>query len=1083
MLHCITTLSMDDIREAFLRKISWEKSGSLLKPVQLVVPNRDTGRWLQLQQARQNGISANLDIELPARFIHRLNLSIDPQYEARLPNKFRLGWMIYHLLAGDQTGAFFPKLDHYVKHRRSSEAEVKRRRYQLAVQIADIFDQYQLFRPGWISAWSDGKQPDDIAAFSERDQKTAEWQMKLWLELRKSHPEFTSRPELHFKLLESIRSGEIAVPGPIHLIGTGSMPPMYAEVLAAISKTQTVFWYRIDPEQPGRGENVSSHELFKLSGLEHEQSREQLRHITALTDDDSEEYIEPEQGVRTNTLLGKLQDDVHQRRERPLSADESLRIHACHNPLREIEVLKDEIIQFFQDYPDAGPSDVLVTAPQLSDHITAVHAVFGRQGDDDPGMPYHIHDPSSTLTGRLFELLTDLMLIHHSRYKASQVLELMEREPVRERFDLHTADISLIRHWLKEAGVRWGLDAGDRGDEGIRSWEFGLNRLLMGVMQPPESESVVLGIVPFTDIEGSDQLRLAGVLSGIASHLKNWLEIARDMQTIATWKTHIHTLIDAFLPDEDRYEQAVLPVRRAVEALDAAGLPGDEHFPAEVIVDAFRDQFRERVAGSGYRSGGITFSAMVPVRHLPFRFIAVLGLNEGTFPGYDKAPGFDLIFSNPRPGDRQQRIQNRALFLDAVMAAKDRLHLSYTGFSSRDGSETAPSLVVSELVDQLAKQSENPQDMRRKMVIKHRLHGFHRDYLKGDGDGLFTYDSRRISEQQRLQSPSPDETGIPRFDCELPAQKDEDPPVLELAELQKIFRHPIEWMMRYRAGMALLRDEVETDDRDPFVMNALEKYKINQELLEVSVDDPDQYEAIRNQFRLSGKLPYSKAGSAAFDARMRDLEDFLKAIKAENISITRPDPEYAETIIMANGKPVLLRGRITPPVDGISAAIHYAGDKPKRRMDTWIGHLFMNATFWPEAKTIYITQSDKSGALIRELHPLNDPGFLSELVSLWLELSKLPPPATPQAMEHMYALLQAEADGDESKTASALGKLSNYFDPENSLWGASVYQDDNYAQLFFDGYNRGAVEDELRSWTQNIWTKAAAHFREREPQS
>ena len=87
------------------------------------------------------------------------------------------------------------------------------------------------------------------------------------------------------------------------------------------------------------------------------------------------------------------------------------------------------------------------------------------------------------------------------------------------------------------------------------------------------------------------------------------------------------------------------------------------------------------------------------MRTVPFRVVCLVGMNDTAYPRHDRAPGFDLIAQDPRPGDRTTRDDDRYLFLEALLSARDVFYLSYVGRSIRDNSPIPPSVLVSELLD------------------------------------------------------------------------------------------------------------------------------------------------------------------------------------------------------------------------------------------------------------------------------------------------------------------------------------------------------------------------------------------------
>ncbi len=126
---------------------------------------------------------------------------------------------------------------------------------------------------------------------------------------------------------------------------------------------------------------------------------------------------------------------------------------------------------------------------------------------------------------------------------------------------------------------------------------------------------------------------------------------------------------------------------------------------------------------------GVTFCSMVPLRSVPFRVVAMLGLGDGEFPRQEHAADFDLIAhgtGDRRHGDRSRRNEDRYLFLEGILSARERLIITYTGQNIRDNSELPPSVILSELLDHLARSCE-----RSALVVKHPLQAFSQRYFDG----------------------------------------------------------------------------------------------------------------------------------------------------------------------------------------------------------------------------------------------------------------------------------------------------------------------------------------------------------------
>lgn len=1075
MIHFIFSSSLEELRQQFENRLAGQHPVSprnLLRPDLVIVPNRDISRWLHIRRAAQTGISANLEFVLPANYVHQLNLQVDAKYENGLPDKFRLGWRLYHILREVEHEPEYSFLQNYIYHKGREQTpprEVKLRRFQLSAKIADIYDQYQLFREDWIMAWNKGEQPDKLQNYD-----MAHWQKQLWEALKSRYPESTDRPALHRRLLEAIRQNDITLPPAVHVFATGAIPPLYIEVLAALGLRTEVFWYRVMVSESETGAPAEDRHPLRLHmGMEHRETQNVVQAACAKLGVERQiSYAEQVQKWDSG-LLGALQERIRRNEAAtdvpPIPEDDrSLRIHACHNPQREVEVLHDNIIEFLETNPDASASDVLVIAPDLSRHVRAIHAVFGIPADDNLRLPYHVHDPSNTLTDRLFELLLSIMMIDRARFRADEVLSVIARQPIRDRFGLSLDDVGLIEHWLRETGIRWGIDAGYRKDDGVFSWEFGLQRMLMGMMQPPEHQEPILDTAPYGEIEGAAPLRVMNALLRIIDQLEKWVRTARREHPPRRWIESITALLKQLLPDDEATAKSLLPIQRAIERLADAG--EEEALPLDVVADSLKSHIRGRTAGAGFRKGGVTFSTMVPVRHLPFRFIAVLGLNESTFPGREQASGFDLMQHEYRPGDRQKRIANRALFLDALLTAGQRLHLSYEGFNLRDGQPVPASPVLAELRDVLEPGAELSES---RLLIRHRLHGFHKAYMGTQpASPVFTYDPVRPKLLRRLMQDAGEEQHLDRFDAQLPAPgdgSDASTPTehitLELEELYFFLKHPLRWAVERRVNMRLPRMEEPAAGRDVFKWDALQKYKLRQELLEKLLEadtDSGQEESeqrLRHYFRQKGMLPYRDAGYFSFAEEYSKMREALHQIP-EKYRRFRPGAARLESCNMkVNQMNVTLQQRVQVPPGDERIIIEASEAKAKRTMQHWLEHLFSNVVLNPELQTrcISLKKQPKPGDLPYEMKVFEPDQQASEhlqaLVATYLNCVELPVPFTPEAMERLH---QADAEEDEKKKQKKMAAFRNYFQPASYDMQkySTLYGDDPYAGLFHKEYRQ-----------------------------
>src|SRR5699024_9298271 len=269
---------------------------------------------------------------------------------------------------------------------------------------------------------------------------------------------------------------------------------------------------------------------------------------------------------------------------------------------------------------------------------------------------------------------------------------------VLRRFELTESELDLITHWVTEAGVRWGRDGKHRDTLGAgtfnqNSWQFGLDRLLLGVAQS-DDETLTAGVAPWSDLEGGNTTSL-GKLWRFETTLTELAEMLTQSTTPGQWQTRLNRMVNQLMmPDpEDRHEQrAVDDLLRLFTGLEAvetatgeAALGTNRELSWEAVREYLKTALGTTAEQQPFLSGGITFCGMIPLRAVPFRMVCLLGMNDSDFPRQDKNRNFNTMSPAPRLGDRSMRDDDQLLFLQAMTAARDTFYSSFTGQDMQSG--------------------------------------------------------------------------------------------------------------------------------------------------------------------------------------------------------------------------------------------------------------------------------------------------------------------------------------------------------------------------------------------------------------
>lgn len=918
----------------------------------VVVQSHGMATWLSQQLARRHGVAAHFDFPFPRNFVQRAYRTVlGDAVPERAFTRERLLWGILAALPGCLPGGAFARLRRYL-----GDEAAGVRRFQLARRVAGVFDQYLTYRPEMVRAWEAG---DD----GDLGRKEQAWQPQLWREV------VARLGGGHAAALEASFDRALAagvpteLPRRLSLFGIASLPPLYVRVLASMARHVDVHLFVLSAQRPADGAR-SDHPLLAslgLLGVEFETVLSEACAAAGVACERDARFVAVEASSRLSRLQAELLGDVvpppvpvkkaarrsghpvlpfgEPTRSRPLApADRSVTLHSCHGPMREVEVLRDQLLDVLAQDTGIEPRDVVVMMPDVETYAPLVEAVFGRDRDDPLFIPYRIADRKIRSESPVVEALQRILALVGGRAPASEILDLLRLEPVYRRFGFEPADLEQLAQWITASGIRWGIDAADRGRHGqpeVRenTWRHGLDRMCLGYAMPGDGREVFCDVLPFDEIEGQSAA-LLGRLAEFCERLFGQLTALDGERPLPQWRDAIAALLEAMLAQEPQNAWQHERIRSALaEMVEAAAEVGFE-LPVDLTVlrELLDPQIDEAVPERGFLSGGVTFCAFLPMRSVPFRMVCMLGMGDGAFPRADRTVDFDLIGREPRrPGDRLRRVDDRYLFLEAILAARERLLITYSGQSIRDNRALPPSVLVSELGEALR---ASPGD---DVVIRHPLQGFSRSYFEPSSERLFSYAEQYLRGAQSLSGPR---RVAPRLFSEpLPEPGEEEvraASTLALDELVRFVRNPIAYLLNRRLSVYLRDDELDIPDREPLELDALQKYQVGDRLLDLRLDGVDRERSLALE-RAQGALPPGATGRWEHAQVLAVVDELTYRVKA--VQTGEPLPPLAVNHVLSDGT------RLIGALGGLwprgMVKYQYSRLRAKTQLETWVRHLVL----------------------------------------------------------------------------------------------------------------------------------------------
>ena len=1166
--HAIHANHLEDLRRAVVFLCRQHPLPPLESETFLVQSN-GIAQWLKLALAQKPsddghdgglGIAAGMDFLFPARFIWQAYRAVLPDGEVPEQSPFdkrRLVWRLYRLLPElvGEDEAFSP-LARFLEG-----ADPDLRTFQLAEKVADLFDQYQVFRADWLSAWEQGR---DVLISARNEERPlpgdTRWQPLLWRRLVADvGPEaHTSRSQIHTRFMaegqrRTTPANPHRLPRRIVVFGVSSLPRQTLEALYVLSRFSQVVLCVHNPCQYYWADIVSDRELLQAQrkrGTPHpilaniadpdqlhqhanpllaawgKQGRDYIRLLDEFDNPDSyrDRLQTPDQKIdifsehgdpARPTVLHQLQNDIYQltpladiraeHRQIDPAADRSLVFHQAHSPQREVEILHDQLLAAFNADHSLRPRDVMVMVPDINVYAPHIQAAFGRYPVGDPRhIPFTLSDQGQRHHEPVLIALETLLSLPRSRFGVSDILSLLDVPGVRARFGIDESELPLVRRWVAGANIRWGLHREHRhslalpADLERNTWQSGVQAMLLGYGMGDDEPWA--GVEPYGEVGGLEA-SLAGRLAEFVDRLDGLWRALQSPRTPTGWADLLSDMLTQFFDQLSGSDLLLLNrFRRQLEHwLDdalAAGL-AQQPLPLNIVRDVLLAGLDEGGLNQRFLAGKVNFATLMPMRAIPFRLVCLLGMNDGDYPRARAPVDFDLMANDYRPGDRSRREDDRYLFLEALLSARDQLYISWVGRSIRDDSERPPSVLVAQLQDHLNGlwQVAGAPGTRvtDALTTQHPLQPFSRDYFpQSNGQApepdspprpladilrartLFTYDG----EWRRAHAPEPE----PEAPEPLPYQAPEEP--ITLNELANFLRRPIETFYQRRLQVRFEDIDDQDTDTETFDLDGLARWRLDNELIQDGVLKADSVDDLTDRLghildrmarrgdlgmgitehrlrqELSGRLPdlferYQSAlaewptpWSEPLTVSYRFRNDTGEVTLADLIDQLRtgPDGQHCRLVV---ARASLLSG------SGGSKRVRYAN-----LMRDWVSHLAGQLSGQPFT-TVILAKEENRRFLLPPLSEADAKAHLDTLLGHWMIATTRPLPLHCNAG---FAWLHSY---HQSKTYR--GDPERARDEAETAYQAALERDTGYLRAAFETPERLLASGEFEPLVTDLY--------------
>lgn len=940
-----------------------QKRAGLFHKAEIIVPNKGIAKFLSQRFAERKGITACIEYPylmswLIRKVFHMPGVTADHGDDTAETADFladirpaTIAWRIYQHLPELLDRSEFAILRRFMKN------NDPKRLWDLANVLGNQFDTIMLQRPDWIVAWENNQIPPDIAEHKSHDVK-AEAQMQgiLWNTI--ADPDWKGN---HFaaKLLELQQGKTLAMPRfeyPVRLFGFSSIPESIFTLMEQhLGKNNTIQIYSFEPCDNlfwGDARSIKE-ELTELEwnwfNSDHEFSDEAFQSLSKLYfqnnmligsfartareffirtaeyrsyEDDltSEEPPESDNDIlhitqnliRNNSGIGndgKTLPDANWK--------ETIQLHSCYSPFREVEAAHDFLLQKFAEDPSMRLKDVFILTPDPELYAPLVDAVF-----NNPTIPdqhrLHVSIADMQKSDLQSSMVTFFRLLDFwkTEFTANDVFSILRQSEIMKKAGFTEESLLACSKRVNDSGIRWGWNAAERFEKyqypyHENTWNAGFDRMLTAyAMGDPET----------TLRHGNDTIYASG-MPGNQEDLGRLIEFTEKLHTLgnimqqrnhsgctfAEWTTLLLETANAFFPERSPLHPALHSALNNLR-FDLETLKTQPELATDIITCALKDKFSIQQSNRNFMVGNITFCSLRPMRSIPAKVICLLGMDHDKFPKNTTKYGFDLIRSIPRKGDRENNLDERQLFLDLILSARDHLFISYTGQGIRDNKPRPPSPCVEELYQWLCSVFGERECFR----LRHPLQAFSGKYFT-PGSPLRSHSAILCEGAKNLAEMETSPARIypadqPPLDGPLP----EDLCRITLFDLLTFFRNPAKAFFRKRLKVYDYDDTtIELNDDEAFTFQA--DWYLKSELYELINRQEIRTEnelitRTEQKLRADGKLPLPPYGSKLLgnDPLTTQLLDLNARIKNMGLHETVTVPAVSKHIPLNDGTEITL---------------------------------------------------------------------------------------------------------------------------------------------------------------------------------
>ena len=732
------------------------QENDIFKAPLIIVPNNNLAKWLKLQSARKSGIFMNIDFQYLESGLWRFLELLDNGKNQALFLDLNLRQMlILHVLGNmkNKPTVFKPVIDYLHGRGNQKHPDYAKRIWQLSEKLALFFQEYEFHRSDMIHKWITGVPPENPMELCQQTLYLEEKRVrdKYFMD---SHTHYLSLMEYSEKVFSGIepKDGTSEKDGFMYLFGFSNISPFHIDLIKKLSRYYNIlifsinpcmeFWEDIHTPRENRwlnrkilksfqvNENSTEEPAFlkglnPLLALWGKPGREGIRMFCQLVDYDFNTlYVINE---KNKSVLEKIQNQILTFQDRTdmiqeLSQDSSLQIIACPSRFREVETVYNSILYNLNLDPNLKLTDIAIQVPEISIYKPFLDAVFGRH---PKALSFNMVDANAEIESIFGKAIIKFLELVSGRFSRREIFELLLNPCLMQKWKFTEADIQIFAEWSHALNIFHTFDKVSKIKKGypasdMYTWKQGLIRLrLSRIFSEPgdtiaDADNEALGFssyrhyhgkTPYFDIRtGETELieKFCLIIETLHMHCEQFLKgpcSGKEWGKKFLDACHNLFAVPAELSAEKTVQKSLFEALAWLDLYDR--ITKTEENP-EMDFEQFKEYIKSRLGaiwgGYGdYLTSGVTISALLPMRPIPFKIVYVLGMQEGAFPGKEETSCLDLRLYRKKSWDISYPERNRYLFLELLLSVRKKLYISYVSRDLQKDQTLQPCSLVNQL--------------------------------------------------------------------------------------------------------------------------------------------------------------------------------------------------------------------------------------------------------------------------------------------------------------------------------------------------------------------------------------------------